>query len=88
MQFHSQIMLSIQHKQLHGQRFTTLMGIRNVSVDFCKYVTGVGGSLLIDVLLKNGETNMIQPCPLQVSLGKKASTAHRPDCSIITLNLQ
>lgn len=43
------------------------MGIRNVSIDYCKYVGGSSaGSLLFDILLKNGETNMNQPCPLKV----------------------
>lgn len=45
------------------------MGLRNVSMDYCKYVSGTGGSLVLDVFLGNGENNM-KPCPFEVYMSR------------------
>lgn len=70
MNLFSQISFSIHHRNSANETFVVFMGMRNVSIDWCKYVNGVGGSLLADALVKASEQNIIQPCPQRVSIAQ------------------
>lgn len=69
-----QIALSIYFRQ-DSKSFVSFMGVRNVTIDVCRYMNGAVQSALLDIIVADLRkfTNLLHPCPYNVRIRRKIS---------------
>lgn len=65
----NQIRISLLHKKNNEPKYRAFLGLRNVTIDLCRYLRGTSQSALMDSIIKNVKQfgNVFHPCPFKVS---------------------
>lgn len=90
-----QIRITLLHRKADEPKLRVFLGLRNVTVDLCRYLKGTFQSNLMDVVIKDVKKfgNIFHPCPF--SVGNKEHTfqsryfvkASFFCCSVLSLSL-
>lgn len=65
---HLQVRISLVRKV--KQRYMPMFGIKNVTIDMCRYFKGMSSSNLMDMVIGDVRkyTNVAHPCPFSVRI--------------------
>lgn len=63
-----QLKVSFYRKAAMQNRYTVLFGMRNVTIDLCKYLSGTVGSNFMNFIINDlkSTSNLVHPCPFTV----------------------
>ena len=69
MLFLFQSLVSLSSRQ-DTKQYSTVMGLKNITIDICRYMSGSVGSYIADIIVKELKkySNAFHPCPFSVRI--------------------